>query len=920
MTIMQQACGLVRKYGRAAKVVATGVLSVVAPGSGSLLDLAGKAIDAAVDTADKIAREDWERDLLARVQGSEAELARLGGMLEYLAGPLAAVCDKAFAFADQPDDLPDIVGRAIAADPKLSRILHDIGGLKEQFNAFQSDMKRLADHQEEAVPVYGRMNRVADYFDELWQAGIKPKDFAHCLRGQREAAVQIQQGETGALDNLFLELRTIAPKAASVCVLEAAAATRDFNYPAAQRALNTAIRLRPGDAGLADLSRRVTVLATGATPKSPPPSPAPTADHPQRLQPGDTLDGWLLEKRLGAGGWGQVFQATREGQLKALKVMHPDFAADRAFVERFKKEIETLIKLPKHSNLVRVESFGYCTARQTWYLTMEFVDGPTLEQYLAAKGPLSEGQIRKVFPDAIDGLAKAHNAGIVHRDIKPGNLIFRKRDQRLVFVDFGLAVGVEDFGQTKVGGISIQFAAPEQHYGDRATQASDVFCVCAVIHYALNHDKPDLRKPNRFAPGLAPDSLRDALTQGMKINAEERFQNAGQLLQALVPTPPLAPSPSIGHGGGEKGPPSATRTLADIAIDKKRERETLQGSAQELQKAGRYAEAVAELGKLPVERRNASLYAALCRDRDEVAALVLEITRAANDDAWHWRHRWQVERLLILQPFRKDGKRDDLGLAALLSGDLIPAAPPHNWIHPSLGMQFVLVPAGRFAMGGGAGKPGDRRILIPDDFYMGVFPVTQGQWQMVMRNNPSYFSRAGEGKHAVAKIKDADLKLFPVENVVASEDIAPSGVPGFSVEEFLAKVNAADRRSGWLYRLPTEAEWEYACRGGPMYGNDWSSDFYLEQASNSMTPDQANFDSALGRTSKVGSYKPNRLGLYDMHGNVFEWNSTEENSLQVIRGGSWRNGDCRAAFRSAHAPSHRNSNLGLRLARVPVGT
>jgi serine/threonine-protein kinase len=70
---------------------------------------------------------------------------------------------------------------------------------------------------------------------------------------------------------------------------------------------------------------------------------------------------------------------------------------------------------------------------------MEFVDGPTLEQYLAAQGPLNEAQVRKVFADAIDGLAKAHAAGIVHRDIKPGNMIFRKSDQRLVFVDFGLA-------------------------------------------------------------------------------------------------------------------------------------------------------------------------------------------------------------------------------------------------------------------------------------------------------------------------------------------------------------------------------------------------------------------------------------------------------------------------------------------------
>ena len=105
-----------------------------------------------------------------------------------------------------------------------------------------------------------------------------------------------------------------------------------------------------------------------------------------------------------------------------------------------------------------------------------------------------------MFAHAIEGLAKGLNAaGIVHRDIKPGNLIFRKSDQRLVFVDFGLAVGVEDFGETKVRGILVNFAAPEQHYGDSATQASDVFSPCAVIHFALHYDKPELRKPHRFA-------------------------------------------------------------------------------------------------------------------------------------------------------------------------------------------------------------------------------------------------------------------------------------------------------------------------------------------------------------------------------------------------------------------------------------
>ncbi len=83
--------------------------------------------------------------------------------------------------------------------------------------------------------------------------GIKPKDFVHCLRSQHEAVGRIEKNDTGDLDTMLLDLRAATPKAASVCVLEAAAATREFNYPAAQRALTSAMRLKPDDAGLLEL-------------------------------------------------------------------------------------------------------------------------------------------------------------------------------------------------------------------------------------------------------------------------------------------------------------------------------------------------------------------------------------------------------------------------------------------------------------------------------------------------------------------------------------------------------------------------------------------------------------------------------------------------------------------------------------------
>jgi serine/threonine protein kinase len=282
------------------------------------------------------------------------------------------------------------------------------------------------------------------------------------------------------------------------------------------------------------------------------------------LQPGDELDGWRLEERLGAGGWGQVFRATRGGQTRALKVLHADYARDQRFVDRFKKEIAALQRLPRHANLVRIDDFGYCDERRTWYLTMEYVEGPTLERHLAERGPLSEGEAREWFTPLIEGLAQAHAAGLVHRDIKPGNLILRASDRRLVLVDFGLAVGVEDLGHTRVGGLTVQFRGPRATLRQIGTQASDVFSLCAVMHYALHYDKPEQRKPHRFTASLAPASLREAMSRGLASNVAERLADAGQLLQVLR-QPASQPAKEVRV---ESPPtPSAAQTWRDIDDD-----------------------------------------------------------------------------------------------------------------------------------------------------------------------------------------------------------------------------------------------------------------------------------------------------------------------------------------------------------------
>ena len=219
----------------------------------------------------------------------------------------------------------------------------------------------------------------------------------------------------------------------------------------------------------------------------------------------------------------------------------------------------------------------------------------------------------------------------------------------------------------------------------------------------------------------------------------------------------------------------------------------------------------------------------------------------------------------------------------------------------SINKDMVLIQAGTFKMGSPASDKGRtddenlHQVTITKQYYMGKYEVTQELWEAVIGHNPS------------SKNKGAKL---PVTDVSWSD-----------CQEFLKRLN---EKSNAGYRLPTEAEWEYACRAGTTTAYSFGD---------SITKNYANFDDSSIRT--VGIYKPNEFGLYDMHGNVWEWCEdwyddysagavTDPRGLapaknRVLRGGSFDNyaSKARSSSRNYTAPTNRYSSLGFRLARNP---
>jgi len=653
-------------------------------------------------------------------------------------------------------------------------------------------------------------------------------------------------------------------------------------------------------------------------------------------------------REIGRGGMAVVYEAEdrKLKRLVAVKVINSKLVGSRTALARFRAEAETIAML-EHDHIVRLYDWG--EHKTGPFLVMQLISGENLGGRVHRQGRIEPHDAIRLMLPICRALQYAHARGIIHRDIKPGNILVVEEPHGLkaLLTDFGLARRDGGGGFTQTGGTlgTPVYMAPEQHDDPRnVDQRSDLWSLAATMYEMVTG-----RVPRTIYLHAIPQPLQAVLGRALEHEPDQRHASVAEFAEELQSL--LSSDADL---GGDPASLPKQHDLADLLKRTTQQVDRLHAQARQLiDSRGNYQRAVDLLAQVPEHLRDQPLYKQARDSRDRVGKLDSEIRERVQAVRLAGL-RTLVEELLDLQPSRTD-------LARLL--DHLPPEPritAQSHVSPftpdqarqaqeawasqlglavvqtnSIGMQLTLIPPGEFQMG----SPKDELerqdcehqhlVRITRPYLLGVFSVTQQEYAAVVDKNPSHFQKQKVGQ---------DTSRFPVESVRWLDAVAfcnalserEGRTPCYRIQG--EEVSLVD---GNGYRLPMEAQWEYACRAGT------TTPFSFGKACNGR---EANCDGNhpygtsttgpyLERTTTVGSYAANGFGLYDMHGQVWDlcqdWydesyyrQSPEEDppgptvgSFRVLRGGSW---NCYAVYvRSAHRdyfrPTHRRSNIGFRV-------
>ena len=575
-------------------------------------------------------------------------------------------------------------------------------------------------------------------------------------------------------------------------------------------------------------------------------------------------------RKLGGGGFAITFLAKDIMQPSqpncVVKQLRPSKTHPR-IIDFFHKEAAVLEKLGKHPQIPRL--LAHFQEGNNLYIVQEFIQGHDLGQEIFLGKRLGEIYVRQLLQEVLEILSFLHENGVIHRDIKPQNLMRRQEDGRICLIDFGAVKEVGGLMVNTRGEIASSivigtpgYMASEQGLG-KPCLASDLYALGMTAISALTGLQPSQLEENPQTGEViwlqqtqVSQELGEIISKMVRRHFSLRYFCANDVLREL--------------NLGPRTPVSLTpRKKLSVPIKLSRRKALLIFGF-----AGAGFLVTFGLNKFYLNKlKNSS--------SPNLKTFEFEVVTVNAQGDFTSRNFTQAKYFT-----------ENLGNGITL--------------------EMVKIPGGEFIMGspteeeGREATEGPQHQVIVKPFFMGKFAVTQAQYQEIMGNNPSRLKRE---KH-------------PVDSVNWNNAI-----------EFCQKLT---KKTGRTYRLPSEAEWEYACR------TRTSTPFHFGQT---IITDLANYNGSStyadapkgvyrNQTTEVGIFPSNAFGLYDMHGNVWEWcEDTRHNNYigaptdssawvdnnnqnqRVLRGGSWSNDPtfCRSAYRGFNKPDLISSGTGFRV-------
>ena len=686
-----------------------------------------------------------------------------------------------------------------------------------------------------------------------------------------------------------------------------------------------------------------------------------TQTHRQALPKGYMLHEYQLDRVLGSGGFGLTYLgwdtgldkpvaikeylpndlAVRETDHSVMPKSHGDEDNFQWGLERFLDEARTLARF-KHPNIIAV--YRYFDANNTAYIVMEFAEGETLDEVLK-RGVLEEPRLLSVLMPLLDGLEEVHRGDFLHRDIKPGNIVIRP-DGSPVLLDFGSARQAVGSRSRSITSVVTPGYAPIEQYSSRGNQGpwTDIYALGAVVYKAVSGETPPdvtervrhdpMRPASEVCRGEYSEPLLNSIDWALSVEEETRPQDVVSWRQLMTgEAQALVREGSRESKSDQESKPEKKRRTGLMAMMAGLLLVTVIGggylylqqaisacqasyfagnhqsvilACQTLARVG-IAEAVPVIERSEVRQKAAEEAARLAKKRAEEEEAARLAKQKAEEEAARLAKQKAEEEAARLA--KQKAEAEAARVASFTPGTVFRDCEDCP--------EMVVIPAGRFRMGdlNGGGYSDERpvhEVRIAQPFALGRYEVTFAEYDRYAQ---------ATGKEKQYDTWDSGRGNRPVINV--------------SWQDAQGYVKWLSQETGQRYRLPSEAEWEYAARAGSTTKYYWG---------NSPSGRHANANEDLGwpsdgykRTAPTGSFIQNQFGLYDMSGNATEWveDCWHDNYQGApVDGSAWVRGDncegrvlrggsffdipawVRSAYRSWSGAANRFSSLGFRLART----